>query len=112
MGIIRVCQAPWPLLHRAPTQTIFMNGETPPSVPRQNNKLSVTSLVLGIFSFPCFFFAGIPAVITGHIALNRATKDPAQFGGKGMAIAGLIMGYLGIALSLVAVPASLLLPAL
>jgi type II secretory pathway pseudopilin PulG len=70
--------------------------------------------VLGILSFVGFcFLTGIPAIITGHIARNRATKTPATYGGAGMALGGLIMGYCSLALiPVVAVLAGLMLPAL
>ena len=88
----------------------------PPPAPQPKSGLSVTSLVLGILSIiPCSIFAGVPAVITGHIARSRARKQPELYGGAGVALAGLVTGYIGIGLSLVAIPAMLaamLLPAL
>jgi len=78
--------------------------------------LSVTSLVLGISSVFCLgFLTGIPAAITGFIAHGRAKKQPANFGGAGMALAGAILGIVGTLLTsiaLIAFMASLLLPAL
>jgi hypothetical protein len=47
------------------------------------------------------FFAGIPTVILGHIAQNKARLAPDRFGGASMALAGLITGYIGTALSMV-----------
>ncbi len=74
--------------------------------------LAVTSFVLGILSLICLGpFAGLPAVITGHMAHGRARRAPQEYGGAGFAIAGLVMGYLGIFLTLVVLPA-MLLPAL
>jgi hypothetical protein len=91
-----------------------MNESRPPSLPGGEPKkgLSITSLVLGILSvLPCIsILAGIPAIITGHIARGRAKKGPSVYGGEGFALAGLIMGYMSIALALVM--AALLLPAL
>ncbi|HWN93788.1 MAG TPA: DUF4190 domain-containing protein [Methylomirabilota bacterium] len=88
----------------------------PPPVAPPNSRLSVVSLVLGILSIvPCSIVAGVPAIITGHIAHSRAKKQPELFGGAGMALAGLIMGYISAAMSLLIIPAilaSLLLPAL
>lgn len=81
----------------------------------QKTGLAITSLVLGILSYVGFcFLTGIPAIITGHIARSRATKMPASFGGGGMALAGLIMGYgsLVLVIPLLAIQAGLLLPAL
>lgn len=78
------------------------------------NGLSITSLVLGILSLVCLgFLAGIPAIVTGHIARNRARREPLVYGGAGQALAGLIMGYVSIALiPVIAFMAALLLPAL
>jgi hypothetical protein len=40
--------------------------------------------------------AAIPAVICGHMALKRIRESEFPVAGRGMAIAGLITGYLGI----------------
>lgn len=67
-------------------------GPTPSSSARpvgtaKGKGLSVTSLVLGVLAvFPFSFMTGIPAVVTGIMAL--AKKRP----GKGMAIAGIALG--------------------
>ncbi len=87
---------------------------TPLAKPQTN--LSITSLVLGILSLSCLgFVSGIPAIITGHIAHSRAKKQPALYGGAGLALIGLILGYVGTILTtiaLIAFMAALLLPAL
>ncbi|HMJ92300.1 MAG TPA: DUF4190 domain-containing protein, partial [Candidatus Acidoferrum sp.] len=86
--------------------------DQPPSLPPAKTGLSITSLVLGILAIvPCSLFTGIPAIITGHIALNRAKKSPGEFGGKGMAKAGLILGYVSLVLGVLLLPATML-PAL
>lgn len=93
-------------------------GVQPPVVPgspglRSNpkNGLAVTSLVLGVVSLAgCSFITGIPAIITGHMASNRARRKPHEFGGSGLAIAGLVMGY--VSLAFIPILAGLLLPAL
>jgi hypothetical protein len=56
-------------------------------------------MVCGIAGYlTCYFVGilGIPAVICGHMALNRINSSPVPVAGRGMAIAGLILGYLGI----------------
>lgn len=73
------------------------------AAPRKTDALAITSLVLGILSMICCgmgVVTGIPAVICGHIATGRMKKDP-NLQGKGLAVAGLIMGYLGIVVSVV-----------
>lgn len=82
------------------------------SGPPAQQGLAVTSLVLGILSLVCFgFLAGIPAIICGHMARGRAKRQPAQYGGAGFAMAGLVMGYVSVVLTLLIFPA-MLLPAL
>jgi len=48
----------------------------------------------------CGFILGIPAVICGHLALAKFQKEP-QLQGKGLATAGLIIGYVAIAFWLI-----------
>lgn len=80
--------------------------------PAQQNGLAITSFVLGLMSLLCFgFLAGLPAIICGHMARGRARRLPGQYGGAGFALAGLIMGYVSLLVSLLILPA-LLLPAL
>ena len=59
---------------------------------------AVASLVLGIAAlFLCFsVLAGIPAIILGHISWSRIRRSMGRLKGEGMAMAGLIMGYLSI----------------
>jgi hypothetical protein len=83
---------------------------TPPEKP--STGLAVTSLILGILSFCFLFITAIPAVITGHMALGRIRREPEKHGGKGMAIAGLVLGYFGLALLVPFFLAGLTLPAL
>jgi prepilin-type processing-associated H-X9-DG protein len=40
--------------------------------------------------------AAIPAVITGHMALGRIKRSAGALGGRGLAIAGLVLGYTSI----------------
>lgn len=54
---------------------------------QKTNVLAIVSLVLA-------FFVSIGAVICGHIALNQIKRTGEN--GRGLAIAGLVLGYLGI----------------
>lgn len=88
----------------------------PTASPQQSSNLSITSLVLGILSLTCLaFLSGIPAIITGHMAHSRAKKLPELYGGAGIALTGLILGYIGTILTTIvygAIAAGLLLPAI
>jgi hypothetical protein len=70
----------------------------PVQQPVKANSLAVASLVCGILEI-FFGFTAIPAVILGHKALRqiRQTGEP----GRGMAKAGLILGWTAIGLFVV-----------
>ena len=101
----------------APAAGVPSVGSTPPPLPTgrpsaQQNGLAITSFVLGLLSLVCFgLLAGIPAIICGHLARGRARRSPGQYGGAGFALAGLILGYVSLVVTLVILPA-MLLPAL
>jgi hypothetical protein len=46
------------------------------------------------------FLAGVPAIICGHMAHKRARQSPERFGGAGLAIAGFVMGYASVVITL------------
>ena len=65
--------------------------------------MAVASLVLGICF--CFGFTGILAVVFGNIALGKIDASQGTQKGRGLAIAGIVLGWIGIAL--LAIPAAL-----
>jgi type II secretory pathway pseudopilin PulG len=84
-------------------------------VEGQKKGLAITSLVLGILSVAAclIFVTGIPAIVTGVMALNRARRQPTEYGGKRLATAGIALGAAGIMLTVVvAIVAGMMLPAL
>jgi hypothetical protein len=62
--------------------------------------LAVASMVLGIVWV--YWIGSILAVIFGHIAISQTNRDP-NLRGRGMAVAGLVLGYVGIALLVVTI---------
>ena len=57
--------------------------------------MAVTSLVTGILSLTlCHFFTAIPAIVCGHIGVKQADRGEAS--GRGMAMSGMIMGYISL----------------
>jgi hypothetical protein len=63
-------------------------------VSPQTNGLAVASLVLGILSVTGLsILTGIPAIVTGAMGLKRPE-------GKGMSIAGIIMGAISVIIAL------------
>lgn len=76
----------------------------PPMAGGQNNTLAIVSLVCGILSIClCGIVTGIPALITGFMAKNKADTNPAEFGGRGMALAGMITGGIGTVLGILGI---------
>lgn len=67
--------------------------------------LAITSLVLGISGILlcCCGLLGLPAVIIGHVARGRIKASAGALTGSGVALAGLITGYLSIAVMLIGV---------
>jgi len=71
----------------------------PASGGGQNQTLAIVSLVLGILGLTLccgWFIVSLAAVITGFMARGKASSDPANYGGSGLALGGLITGLIGI----------------
>lgn len=74
------------------------------TVAPANNTLALVSMISGIAAFVVVPFIGsIVAIITGHMAKKQISQTGE--GGSGMATAGLILGYVGIAFVVLAVVA-------
>ncbi len=72
---------------------------SPPVPP--TNTLALVSLISGIAGWTIVpFLGGIIAVITGHLAKNEIQRSPGTATGQGLATAGLILGYISIALGI------------
>lgn len=81
--------------------TAEQTGQQPlPEKPRLS-KLAVVALALGILSVLTMGIAFIPAIICGHVAWYRVKHSKETMRGKGFALAGAIMGYIGPALLVV-----------
>lgn len=87
----------------ANTQPYGVQGQNQQlKVEGQNQTLATVSLILGILSIVLLCcWGGIPlgtgAVITGWLALNNINREPMIYSGRGMAIAGLATGGIGLA---------------
>lgn len=64
--------------------------ETP--TPVKSNGMAITALVMGILGFFCGI-TSILAVIFGHVGLSQIRNSNGTQSGRGMAIAGLVLGY-------------------
>jgi len=63
--------------------------------PRPSSSAAVTSLVLGVMGvFAGWCFLGLPciaAILLGHVGMSQTRGG--QVDGRGMAVAGLVLGY-------------------
>ena len=61
---------------------------------RQTSGLAIASLVSGILGWTILPWLGsIVAIVTGHIARGEVRRAPDRLEGSGLALAGLILGY-------------------
>ena len=68
--------------------------------PLQNSTTAIISLIAGIAGLTIFPVIGsIVAVILGHMAKGEIARSGGALGGGGAATAGLVLGYVGVGLS-------------
>lgn len=84
-----------------PTMPVYQPGvPSPPTyTPPPTHGLAIASLISGIF----LCIGSIPAVIMGHMALGKIKRGQGAVEGKGLAIAGIVLGWVGTALLLLIV---------
>jgi len=95
-----------------------MSDATPPPLPpppatpatgRTTSVLAIVSLVAGLLGWTLLPVLGsIGAIITGHIARSEIRRDPARLEGDGLAIAGLVLGYAMVVVTVLGVLMALL----
>jgi len=65
-------------------------------LPPETSGKAIFSLICGILFIILPF--SVVAVIFGHIALSEIRKNPARLTGRGLAITGIVLGYVGVVL--------------
>jgi Domain of unknown function (DUF4190)/Domain of unknown function (DUF1707) len=73
----------------------------PWQAPQRTNGLAIAALVCGIGQLVAFWPATILAIVLGHKARREIRRTGEQ--GDGLARAGIILGYVGLGLTLLAV---------
>jgi len=87
----RACGRPAP----ASGVALASSAPAPPAGPAQTSTKAVISLVCGLLIFVPLAF--IAAVVFGHLALSEIKRSAGRLKGEGMAIAGLVLGYIWVA---------------
>jgi len=66
--------------------------------------MAIASMILGIIGVVgAAILTSVPAIICGHIARRQIRDGEGRVGGEGMALAGLILGYVVTVLSVLAI---------
>jgi hypothetical protein len=68
-----------------------------PFAGQRTNGMAIAALICGVCQIFFWFFSGIPAIVLGHLA-RRQIRQTGE-AGSGMALAGMILGYVGLALT-------------
>jgi hypothetical protein len=77
-----------------PQQYTTSHATPAPVAPARTNGLAVAALVLGIVWV--YWIGSILAVIFGAVALHQIEQSREGQGGRGMAVAGLVLGLVGV----------------
>ena len=91
-----------------------MNNAPPiPNADAKTSPQALWSLILGILSITCLWiFGSIPAIILGILGLKKVDQSQGALKGRGLAIAGIITGGVGVIAGItpIAIVASLTVP--
>jgi type IV pilus assembly protein PilA len=85
-------------------------GAQAPSIPgaAPTSGKAIASLICGLFFF--VLPSSIVAVILGHLSLSEIKRSAGRLGGRGMAIAGLVLGYAGLSFIPILIIAAIAIP--
>lgn len=76
---------------------------------RRTSTLAIVSLVAGLLGWTLAPWIGsIVAIVTGHMARSEIKRDPDGVEGDGLAIAGLVLGWSMVILSILSILAIIL----
>jgi type IV pilus assembly protein PilA len=79
-----------------------------PVAPSGTSGKAIGSLICGIFFF--FLPSAVVAVVLGHLSLSDIRRSAGRLGGQGLAIVGLVLGYLGLAVIPILIIAAIAIP--
>jgi type II secretory pathway pseudopilin PulG len=71
----------------------------PNEQPAPRKGLALWSMILGILGLPtvgCAVVGALTSIVLGIVALSKASKNPTEYGGKGMAITGIVTSVVGL----------------
>lgn len=84
-----------PPAYAAPAAPVYQAAPAAPAASAPTNTLAVVSMISSIVGWFSFGVLCIVGVVLGHMSLKQL-KTSGE-GGRGMALTGLIVGYIGLA---------------
>jgi Domain of unknown function (DUF4190) len=104
-------QQPYPPTYEQPpaSQQASAYGYPPPNaypgyappMPNQTSGMAIASLVLSLLGFFILAVIGpVLGIIFGHMALGEIKRSNGTVEGQGLAVAGLVIGYIGLGIQL------------
>jgi len=71
-----------------------------PAASAPTSGMAIASLILGISGLTILpFIASVAALIVGYMARNEIRQRPGELGGDGLAVAGIVMGWIAVGLT-------------
>lgn len=71
---------------------------------RTTSPLAIASLVAGLLGWTLLPLLGsVGAIVMGHLARSEIRRAPERLEGDGLAVAGLVLGYLAVGFAVLAV---------
>ena len=108
----KACGAPFnQSLGSLPSAGTYYHSGTQPEGMQKG--LAIAGMVLGIVSVLClglFVFSGIAGLVLSAIAMGRAKSEPWRYGGRGMAVAGLVMSITSLCVAPVGIVLAIAIP--
>ena len=92
----------------APSQPGIGTVGTPSSTAPETSGKAIASLICGLLSF--IFPAAIAAIILGHISRSEIRKSGGRLTGSGVALTGLVLGYIGVSFVPILIIAAVAIP--
>jgi hypothetical protein len=93
-------QAPGPQVPPPPAFTAY-SPYGAPVVQASTNGLAIASLVLGILWL--YWIGSILALVFGYVATGQIDRSAGRQTGRGMAVAGIVLGWIGVATAVILV---------
>ena len=82
----------------APTPVVNVYPASPPAATTKTNGMAVAALVLGILFL--YGVGSILALVFGYSAKSAIDRSGGRETGRGMAVAGIVLGWIGLGLML------------